>query len=247
MKRLFFLLIEKRMVNSALAVFCVSEKEKKDLLNIGYKGIIRTIPNIVSIDNIQIDTKNASKHNPKMKTILFLGRYDAMHKGLDNLLHIFKYVEAIDSSIRLCLYGQGKDKKLLYRMAKELHLKNISINDSVFGMNKLKIISEATVYIQPSRWEVFGVSVFEAALLGIPVVLTKHLYLADFFIENELGILIDDDFEQAARQIVDFINDQSRLLRIKSVISQSVQRDFSPAVIRQLAENAYQELIDRTG
>lgn len=242
LKRLFLYLFEKKMLDKAMAVFCIAAKEKNDLINLGYKGIIRVIPNIVSIDYKPTSQSTPTQPNSQKK-IVFLGRYDAAHKGLDNLLHIFQRIEAVDSSVQLCLYGHGGDKELLENMAKRLHLQNISIHEKIFGLEKYKIISEATAYIQPSRWEVFGISIFEAALLGTPVILSKQLYMTDFFVNNGLGIALDDDFEKAARQIIDFIGNEALLKHIKSIIRQSVQNDFSPTAIERLMEDTYKELI----
>ncbi len=242
-KMFYYYFFERKMVRRAKAIFCVAEREKEDLQIFDYQGIVRVVPNIITSPPLATESETTVYNDHLTKTIIFLGRYDMLHKGLDKLLHIFKYIEALDNNIMLNLYGRGNDKAKLEKMVASLHLRNVSIHDGVFGKEKDEIMRKATAYIQPSRWEAFGMAMFEAAMLGVPVIVNKNLYMSDFFVKHGLGLLIDDDFEQSAQKIVEFMNDRPRIAHIKSQIAEAIAKEFSPLAMKEIIEEAYKSIL----
>jgi glycosyltransferase involved in cell wall biosynthesis len=243
-KMFYYYFFEKRMVRQAKAIFCVAEREKEDLKRFDYQGIVRVVPNIITTSPSAVEATKILPDEDLPKTILFLGRYDMLHKGLDNLLHIFKHIEKIDKNIVLKLYGKGNDKAKLKKMVSSLRLHNVSIHDGIFGKEKEEVMRKATAYIQPSRWEAFGMALFEAAMLGVPVIINKNLYMSDFFVQHQLGLLIDDNFEESAKMIVDFIHNESLRKRISQKIGHIVEATFAPAHIAELASEIYSQYVE---
>jgi glycosyltransferase involved in cell wall biosynthesis len=54
-------------------------------------------------------------------------------------------------------------------------------------------LRRASVYVQPSRWEGFGLGVLEAMVCGLPVVATNVSSLPELVVDGETGILVPPD------------------------------------------------------
>jgi glycosyltransferase involved in cell wall biosynthesis len=63
-------------------------------------------------------------------------------------------------------------------------------------------LRRATVYVQPARWEGFGLGVLEAMHAGLPVVATNVSSLPELVVDGETGLLVPrDDAAALARGI----------------------------------------------
>jgi glycosyltransferase involved in cell wall biosynthesis len=242
-KAVYFHLFEKKMIKGASAVFCLAEREIVDLKRFDYKGLIKIIPNAIDVHKLQKQVVTRDKNTKNAFHIIYLGRYDMYHKGLDRLCRIFAYINQLNKNIYLNLYGKGKDKAKLQSLIHELKLENISLNQPIYGAEKATLLQQADLYIQTSRWEAFGISIFEAAILGIPVALSKGCYLSDFFEKNNLGIILDENEEYAAKQIVEAIDNEDFFTKIHEGQGRLIIEKFAPKVIAQLAVQAYQETL----
>jgi glycosyltransferase involved in cell wall biosynthesis len=145
-KKIYFSLFERHYLNNANGVIsCSGVNEIEDFLRLGYKGFKKTI-----YDPIYSDKTFTPKNNKKL---IFLGRYDMEHKGLDHLLRMFKEIENEDSEYSLDLFGNGPDKNALQNLAVELKLKNVTINDPIYEKDKDKVLDSCNACIQVSRWK----------------------------------------------------------------------------------------------
>jgi glycosyltransferase involved in cell wall biosynthesis len=54
-------------------------------------------------------------------------------------------------------------------------------------------LRRASVYVQPSRWEGFGLGVLEAMISGLPVVATNVSSLPELVVDGETGVLVPPD------------------------------------------------------
>lgn len=54
-------------------------------------------------------------------------------------------------------------------------------------------LRRASVYVQPSRWEGFGLAVLEAMISGLPVVATNVSSLPELVVDGETGVLVPPD------------------------------------------------------
>ena len=239
-KQIYYYLFEKQMIERASSIFCVTDRESEDLEKLSYKGM--TLVTYNPIEPIPLPKKNISPSS--RKTVLFLGRYDMNHKGLDILLHIFKEINALDKNIDLQLYGKGGDKENLIALSKQLGVENVYINDPISGSEKFELLSQATIAIMPSRWEAFGTASFEAAMMGVPVAVSRSFNMSDFIEKHQLGIILESDIKKAAQQIKDFVNNQELLAQISSKNRETVTTIFSLPNIAKIVSEGYKKAIE---
>jgi glycosyltransferase involved in cell wall biosynthesis len=116
--------------------------------------------------------------------ILFLSRIDVYTKGLDILVKAFERISAEYPSLRLILAGYEFDKfdTLVSGLPSSLKDK-IGYAGFVTGDEKRRLLSEAKVFILPSRHESSPISILEAAACGKPVIASNILELG--FVERE--------------------------------------------------------------
>jgi glycosyltransferase involved in cell wall biosynthesis len=246
-KQLYYLFFEKSLISNANAIFCVAEKEKLSVDKFNYKGLLFTIPNPIYIGNNLINhALHAGSSSLQEKRILYIGRYDMQHKGLDFLLKVFKSIEEKQADLSLHLYGRGEDLAKIKRTIQHLHLQKVFVHAPIFGEEKWQVLREATAYIQTSRWEAFGISIFEAASVGSPLIVSEGVYMKDFILHHDIGIVLANNIEEAADQIIKFCNDIHKLKEISLRIRAVIEDNLSARVVGKLLENAYSQVINKS-
>ncbi|MDQ1448493.1 MAG: hypothetical protein QOC79_1464, partial [Actinomycetota bacterium] len=108
--------------------------------------------------------------------LLWLGRFDPQHKGLDLLVRALATVPR-NARPRLRLVGpdwrDGRER--MNALVRALHLEEwVSVETPLYGDEKWSALRSATGFVYPSRWEGFGNSVAEAASLGVPLLVTPY-------------------------------------------------------------------------
>jgi glycosyltransferase involved in cell wall biosynthesis len=108
--------------------------------------------------------------------ILWLGRFDPEHKGLDLLVD---GVASLDEKKRPRVRLHGPDwhghKKDVERDIEEKGLGGwVTVHDPIYGRAKMDLLAGARGFVYPSRWEACGNSVLEAASSGVPTLATHY-------------------------------------------------------------------------
>lgn len=144
-----------------------------------------------------VDNRSFQQNINPHTDIIFVGRLVIDHKGLDYLVRILRGIknEIPDFSCRII--GDGRDKVWLINELKQAELQN---NVEVVGStdNVWQYYSDASVLIQTSRWEGFGMTILEAMMCGVPVVSFHNNGPDEIIREGMEGFLVDkfvlDDF-----------------------------------------------------
>lgn len=170
LKRAWWWAMEQKMVRNALAIHVFFESELEHLDSLGYKGPAIVAPNGVATP------PGASWDGGSGGYVLWIGRFDPEHKGLDLLLHALRRILPAQRP-HVLLHGPdwvgGKEK--VVALTKELGLEDsVVIGDPVYGDEKWRLMSEAAAFVYPSRWEGFGNSPAEAVSLGVPTLVTPY-------------------------------------------------------------------------
>ncbi|MDJ1498090.1 glycosyltransferase family 4 protein [Cytophagaceae bacterium DM2B3-1] len=240
-KFLYFSLIERIYLYKASGVVCISEKEIPEVRKIGYKGPVKVTYNPINSYSV---TNQDSYSLKAEKKIIYLGRFDIEHKGLDILLQLAGEIHKIDPAISIDLYGNGPDKeKLLTKIRKE-KLSYIQVHDPVYGETKLDTIRSASAYIHTARWEGFGRSVAEAMMLGLPCIVSHTINLADeVFKSNQLDLVLGDDIQKNALDIINFLNDKPKLKEVGIRTQTVAQRLFNSTLVAQKTIDFLESLV----
>ena len=227
-KAVYGSLIEKPRVRGAGGISAVTPGEEDDIRAYvpDFGGTISCVPNAVDPDNLQVPQCRGPK--AAKPTIVSLGRLDVQCKGIDILVGLGRHLPEMEFH----LYGteDPKTRAELENLKRNLP-RNVFFHNPVFGKEKESVLASATLYIQASRWEAFGIAIAEAMYLGIPCAIADTLHMARLFEGHDLGLVFDPDplVEVAIRKA---IGDHALLKRWPHVHS-FAQLNFHPVSRRK--------------
>ncbi len=220
-KRTIFFFIEK-FVNflTKSIIICVSEKEYKDILNMGYsqKKYTYLIPH-----GIVIEEEAVKEYKDNIKNILVIGRLST-EKGQDNAIETLKVLHTKNNYFRLTIVGDGIFKDKLIRITQEYKLeKYVSFLPS---QDKLKEVFEnAFCVLIPSRYEGFSITALEAFKFKRPVVITANCGISKHLKNGIEALITSIKPEDLAYAIMKLASDSS--------------------IYNRLVDNAYKKLLNK--
>jgi glycosyltransferase involved in cell wall biosynthesis len=208
-KTVYSLLLERPRFRAAAAVSVVVPGEADDVRSYvpDYAGIIRYIPNPVDATS---SPGFRWSFNPDNNRVVFLGRFDVLHKGLDLLWEIARKLPHLTFE----LYGKEdhRTRKWFAQLLKE-QPKNVHLKKPVFGPEKDAVLAGAALYLQSARWDGFPLSVAEAMLVGVPCALASRINAGRQFLEEDLGLTFEAQANLAAPRIDHALRDRAALER----------------------------------
>lgn len=134
----------------------------------------------VEIDNGIVVSRIKNRHentfNDGKKHFIQVGRLQISQKGQDVLikaLKILKYDFCRDD-FHMHFVGEGTDQKVLQKLVDDCNLHDDVSFDGVFNQSFLyEHLCDYNLFIQPSRYEGFGLTVAEACAAKIPVIVSN--------------------------------------------------------------------------
>jgi len=189
-KKIYWKIIEKRILQRAAAVQVLAEAHCTYLRKLGVFTPVIVLPNGAPRPHSPLPP--IRKRNSRHVTFGYLGRLDAWVKGLDLLIRGFGRAARQFGNLRLVLQGPdwGDAERLRNLAAQLCPPDSVTFKDPVYG-DSVAIISEWDVLILPSRFDGFGISVLEAMLAGTPIICSSAAGAAEHVVRAECGIVIE--------------------------------------------------------
>lgn len=197
-KILYHLIVKHLLKRSASMQFTtLDEKEKVcSYLKINPKFFI--IPNSIDASKyIALPQRGLFfKEYPlleKKRLIVFFGRITAK-KGLDILIESFYKLSNEFSDLHLIIAGSDEENysiKVNEWIMKYKLSEKITFTGLLSGKNKYSVLIDSEIFVLPSYSENFGMSVVEAMLCGIPVVISNGVGIFNEVNNNDAGIVTD--------------------------------------------------------
>jgi glycosyltransferase involved in cell wall biosynthesis len=105
--------------------------------------------------------------------LLYLGRIDTFHKGLDVLVDAFGRLASRRSGVRLRVAGRGRDLEALRtRIASSPAAGSIDVLGAVDEARKRDLLASTSGVVMPSRMEGWGMVAAEAMAAGAPLLVS---------------------------------------------------------------------------
>lgn len=125
-------------------------------------------------------------------TILYLGRLKA-YKSVNVLIQAFRIVLSERPEARLIIAGDGEEREHLRRLAHELRLSSDQVKfvGHVGHKEKVKLLQEAWMLVNPSFMEGWGIVAIEASAAGTPVIASDVPGLRDSVQHEGTGYLVE--------------------------------------------------------
>lgn len=246
LKRPYRAFCELPVLNKANFVHSVGDTE--NIKKYGVKSPVLTAPNGIDLEEIpgQLNPNYLVEKLPEIagkKIILFLGRLDPVHKGLDLLLQAFAKA-ALENHVLVLAGPDFKGlKQEIIALTSQLKLDNqVFILDPIYGKEKFDLLASADVFVHTSRWEGLPFSVLEACAVGKPILVTPAANPFGKVKEYDAGILSEPDIEEITRALKELekINDEE-LLEMGNNSREMIAKEFSWMTIAQKLDVFYNQ------
>jgi glycosyltransferase involved in cell wall biosynthesis len=199
------------LVNKSLFVHIHSQDEAKDALEFGVAAPIFVAEQGFSRDAIPPElvpdwlSQKFPQHRTSFK-LLFLGRLDPWHKGIDHLLEAVALARGSVQDIALFLVGPKKRRysseipKLITRLGLA---ENVVLVGPLYDpREKYSALASADLFVLTSRFEGFPLTVLEAMACGVPVLVTRGTNAGSMLADDLAGIVCESRPQEIANAIV---------------------------------------------
>lgn len=200
-----------------------------------YADKIISVNNIIDIDGVRekgLDIPTV-KFSADCFNIVSCGRLSHA-KGMDIAVDACaKLVADGFTGFHWYIVGGGPEESALREQIMRLGLEDCV---SLLGMqsNPYPYIRCADLYVQPSRFEAFGLTIREAQVLAVPVLSTRTDGSAELISDGETGLLCESDADSIATAIIRLYNAPKLRESIQAELqNHDFERDNS-AILKQL-------------
>lgn len=189
-KKIYFKLFEKKVIENASKIHCIGKSEVN-----GLNSIFQTTKSFLLPYGFQVVNKPvAPMLNRKEMIIGFVGRLDIYTKGLDLLVDAFEKFQRDVPIAKLWIVGDGPGRKKIKSIVAEKGLtKSVIFFGSVFGEDKDNLIRKMDIFAHPSRNEGLPSAVLEASNFGIPCVVSEATNIGDYVNLYNAGVSIQNE------------------------------------------------------
>ena len=188
----YYYLLERRNLIHAAAIHVTSAFESIGVTSLGFDSKIDVVPLSVMVP----DGQSRVYRDDRPLVLLFLSRVVPI-KGLPTLLQavaLFRSRYCIP--IMLKIAGLGSDEYLLElkTQAERLEISEcVEFVGFVQGEIKSQILAEADIFVLPSYHENFSLSSAEAMAVGLPVIVSDQVGIAQEISDASAGIIVPVD------------------------------------------------------
>lgn len=198
----YWYLFEYQMLNDALAVQVLDQRQTKILRDRGISSPIIEVLNGFELSDVIAANElvwRLDKNDPIR--LFFLGRMSAHTKGLDLLLQAFSKLKLnasefnVKTSLQLVMQGKnvGDNAKLL-RQTVQLGIDHsVIFRSGDYSTPPPPLMANQDIFCLPSRSEGFGLSALEAMLMGRVLLVSEVAGIARHVVESGCGIAVKSD------------------------------------------------------
>lgn len=172
-------------------------------------------------------------------TILFVGRLH-QRKGLDFFLPVFKEVLKEREAI-LRIVGSGEKERALKQQVARLGIgDHVEFTGYLPDAEMRKEFSSASIFVSPSRYEGFGITLLEALASGLPIITTDTGIAGSVVEEGGNGFIVDHEHMKAV--ILQLLGDELKRKRFGSRSRQIAYNFTWEGAAKRMIE-IYKELV----
>ncbi len=181
-----------RILPQASGIRVVSERIKESLIAKYGKSIVDPVVIPAGMSSETPEPVRLPEHPHFTFALIAVGRLEP-EKRIEDILAALKLVRAHYSTVGLFIVGEGRERKRLERMVRQLGLQN-----HVFFLGQRSdargLMQSAHAFIQASAYEGYGFTLIEAALAKVPIITTDVGIVGEVFkgYEDVLSVPVAD-------------------------------------------------------
>jgi glycosyltransferase involved in cell wall biosynthesis len=206
-KRVANTLFINHFIRRAAAIHYLTKREMEESVQFG--GNCFVVGNGIPVpESPKRDGKNGNH-------MIFIGRYDIRHKGLDVLMLAIGHIKdaMLKRGLTIDLYGsRNKERQMLQQQSEVNGLDEVlTVHGPVYGKMKEEALLRSDLFIATSRFEGHPMAVLEAMSQGVAVLATPGTNMAKEIEETETGWAVDLDFREVGETILQAFEDKEEL------------------------------------
>ena len=250
LKKIFDLFFGYRILRDASKMIASTKTEVEQYKKMGVdEDKIEIVPNGIDLseyENLPEKREFRRKYSIREdeKMILYLGRIHKI-KGIDLLVETFAdMVKELDS---LKLVIVGPDDGFLSTLKRQRE--NLKISDKILftGLipekDKLGAYVDADVYVLPSVYETFPVTVLEACACGTPIIVTDRCGIANIVNDNNVGHVVEYNKDQLQDAIFKILTNVELRRYFGESGKMLVREKYSWDIVVEQLEKIYGDII----
>jgi len=177
--------------------------------------------------------------------ILFFGRIHKI-KGVDLLAEAFSRIARSRKNVTLVVAGpdDGMVDDIKRIVSDNGAADKVVFTGPLYGRDKYSAYSAATVYVLPSRYEIFGNTILEACSCSVPVVITDRCGIAPV-IAGRAGEVVGFEIDAVSGALDKLLNDPELRRRYGMAGRRIVEDDYTWDKIAGQFENVYRSVIEK--
>lgn len=213
-------MLEELAVRGADTLITVSRFMQKEIAK-KYGMKANVIYNAASVS--ETDTqKNICRDNAR---ILFAGRL-AEQKGLKYLIYSAKDVLKSVPGAKFVIAGAGNLRAPLEEFAKSLGINDcVQFTGFVSREQLVREYQKATLFVSPSVYEPFGITMLDAAVLGAPIIATRKTGALELFGKGSVAIVAPESAKDISKTLAALLGDEKRRNELAKNALEDVQKN----------------------
>lgn len=237
-----------RLLRDASVVIALNQTESGQYREMGVpKEKIAIIPNGIDLSEYNnlpprgcFRKKFDIRNNEKI--VLYLGRIHRI-KGIDILVKAFADIIKKLDDVKLVIVGpdDGYLDKIKFLIETKNLKNNVLITGPLYGRDKLEAYIDAEVYVLPSRYETFPMTVLEAIACGTPIILTQSCGLADF-VEDNVGLICEPNPKALQDLMYKMLKSAKQKEEFRNNCKVNIKKFDIRSVVKRL-EELYKEIV----
>ncbi|MEM1279830.1 MAG: hormogonium polysaccharide biosynthesis glycosyltransferase HpsP [Cyanobacteria bacterium P01_H01_bin.152] len=249
-KQLYAAVLERPNLAGAAAIHFTSEQEARVSERFGTDtpGIVlplgvNPLPPVTS----EVDVYKEFEMPRNRPLLLFMSRLDPK-KGIDLLIPALETLQQEGLNFHLVMCGANPQDRAyeqsVYQQVQESELRShVTLTGYVAGDRKAALLQAADLFVLPSYYENFGISVAEAMLAGSPVVISDQVHIWDTIQQTESGWICECTVDSLTQQLRDALKLPDERTQ-RGLNAQRCAKDhYSWDAIAERASNIYQDIL----
>jgi glycosyltransferase involved in cell wall biosynthesis len=229
MKWMYWLLLESKLLQGAEAIHIMAPSHERYLRDRGIDTPAFVVPNGLDREFLDEARRNGpSRHTSKRDALrlLYYGRWDIYHKGLDLLLKGLARARASGLGVTLQIAGKASQhqRSALYELVTSLRLREAVSFEGFIDPLHSSHVRDADFVVLTSRFEGFALIVIEALAVGTPVIVSSKAGAAEFFDASNGVFVVEPDPASVAASFELALRERAQM-RKAAVATRSVLED----------------------
>ncbi|MGI8384825.1 glycosyltransferase [Robertmurraya sp. P23] len=222
-------------------IFVVSEEAKIKLHSKlpSLKGFTQKFTNIVSTKVVQEKAKEKNEilesNNGEIK-VLTVGRL-SKEKGQDLAIRVLARLKNEGYKIKWFCLGEGPGREDYEKLIKQCGIESDFI---LLGSNSnpYPFMEQCDIYVQPSRYEGYCLTIMEAMCLNKPILSTEVNGVREQIVDNKTGIIVPVDENELYLGLKKLVENRELRRRLSNNLSieRETNKENTQKYIKQLSE-----------